>query len=80
MYKHFVTLVYGRAGILFACLLVSTGIFFLPLGVWIRAYLAMGVVMIIQTTISLARTLRDIEETDKPVVLHRSNGRLNQLT
>lgn len=53
------------ASFISACLLVGAGIFFLPLDVWIRAYLVMGVVMIIQTAISLTKTLRDIEETDK---------------
>ncbi len=47
--------------------LTAVGIFFLPLDVWMKGYLAMGVAMAVSSAISLAKTLRDIEEAAKLV-------------
>jgi len=67
--KHssaWVSFVYGS----FAASIVLTGggIFFLPVDVWIKGYLAMGMAMIVQTAISVTKTIRDNEESGR---LHR---------
>ena len=50
-----------------ALLMVAIGIFFLPLDVWIKGYLAMGVVLLIQSCITLTKTMRDVHEGEKLV-------------
>ena len=50
-----------------ALLMVAAGIFFLPLDVWIKGYLAMGVVLLIQSCITLTKTIRDNDEAGKLV-------------
>jgi len=50
-----------------ALLMVAVGIFFLPLDVWIKGYLAMGVVLLIQSCITLTKTMRDVHEGEKLV-------------
>jgi len=50
-----------------ALLMVAAGIFFLPLDVWIKGYLAMGVVLLIQSCITLTKTMRDVHEGEKLV-------------
>jgi hypothetical protein len=43
------------------------GIFFLPLDLWVRGYLAMGLTMSIQSCITMTKTLRDMHEASKLV-------------
>ena len=50
-----------------ALLMVAIGLFFLPLDVWIKGYLAMGVVLLIQSCITLTKTMRDVHEGEKLV-------------
>jgi hypothetical protein len=50
-----------------ALLMVTAGIFFLPVDPWIKAYLAMGVVLLIQSCITLTKTMRDVHEGGKLV-------------
>ncbi len=45
-----------------SALMVGGGIFALPLDWWIRAYLAMGMGMLVQSCFTLAKTLRDVHE------------------
>ena len=42
--------------------MVGIGIVFLPLDVWIKGYLAMGVAMLIQSCITVTKTIRDQHE------------------
>ncbi len=44
---------------------MSVGIFYLPVDAWIKGYLAMGMLFSIGSTISLAKTTRDIEESKR---------------
>jgi hypothetical protein len=60
-----VTFTYASFGA--ALLMVAAGIFFLPLDVWIKGYLAMGVVLLIQSCITLTKTMRDVHEGEKLV-------------
>jgi hypothetical protein len=45
--------------------MIGIGIVYAPIDVWIKAYFAMGVIMIIQSSITLTKTLRDIQESEK---------------
>jgi hypothetical protein len=48
----------------FACslLMVAIGIYFLPLDPWVKGYMAMGVVLLIQSCITMTKTVRDVHE------------------
>ena len=45
--------------------MVAIGVFFLPLDLWIKGYLAMGIVMLIQSCITLTKTVRDVHESSR---------------
>ena len=47
--------------------LSALGIFFLPLDIWMRGFLVMGFAMAVSSSITLAKTLRDVEESAKLV-------------
>lgn len=44
---------------------MAIGIFYLPVDAWIKGYLSMGTLFSIGSTISLAKTTRDIEESKR---------------
>ncbi len=43
------------------------GIVLLPLEIWIKGYLAMGVAMLVQSCITVTKTVRDMHEGEKLV-------------
>jgi len=45
--------------------LVAIGIFYLPIELWMKGYLTMGVAMLIQTCITMTKTVRDVHESNK---------------
>lgn len=45
--------------------LVAVGVFFLPVDLWMKGYLTMGVVMLVQTCVTLTKTVRDVHESNK---------------
>ncbi|WP_375777035.1 YiaA/YiaB family inner membrane protein [Bradyrhizobium sp. ma5] len=45
--------------------LVAVGVFFLPIDLWMKGYLTMGIVMLVQTCITLTKTVRDNYESGK---------------
>src|SRR3954454_24405153 len=47
--------------------MVAVGVFFLPLDLWIKGYLAMGIVMLVQSCVTLTKTVRDMHEGGKMV-------------
>ena len=47
--------------------MVAAGIFFLPVDLWIKGYLSMGIVMLIQSCVTLTKTLRDVHESGRLV-------------
>jgi hypothetical protein len=47
--------------------MVAVGIFFLPLGPWVKGYLAMGVVLLVQSCVTVTKTMRDMHEGDRLV-------------
>jgi hypothetical protein len=46
-------------------LMVGGGIVSLPLDWWIRAYFAMGVAMVVQSSFTLAKNIRDVHEASR---------------
>jgi hypothetical protein len=48
-------------------LLVGGGIFQLPLDLWMRAYLVMGVTMVVQSCFTLAKNIRDLHEANRMI-------------
>jgi hypothetical protein len=47
--------------------MVAIGILFMPMDLWIKGYFAMGVVMLIQSCITVTKTVRDLHESTKLV-------------
>jgi hypothetical protein len=47
--------------------MLGVGIVFLPLELWAKGYLIMGVVSLIQSCITLTKTMRDMHESVKLV-------------
>ena len=45
--------------------LTLTGVYYLPVDLWIKGYFGMGVLFMVGSTLSLAKTLRDEHEADK---------------
>jgi hypothetical protein len=43
-------------------LMLGTGIVFLPIDIWMRGYLGIGVLMVVQACLTLAKTQRDMAE------------------
>ena len=48
-----------------ACLMVGGGIFMMPVDLWVRGYLLIGMVMLIQSAINVTKTLRDNHENQR---------------
>ena len=48
-----------------AAFLVGIGVFFLPIDLWMKGYLTMGIVMLVQTCVTLTKTIRDNHESSK---------------
>jgi hypothetical protein len=48
-----------------AFFMVAAGIYFLPVDLWTKSYLAMGVTMLIQSCVSVTKTARDKHEAEK---------------
>jgi hypothetical protein len=47
--------------------MVGAGVALMPLDMWIKGYFAMGVAMIIQSCITMTKTIRDVHESSKLV-------------
>jgi hypothetical protein len=47
--------------------MVAIGIYFLPLDPWVKGYMAMGVVLLIQSCITMTKTVRDVHEGERLV-------------
>jgi hypothetical protein len=43
------------------------GVFFLPLDVWIKGYMLMGIAMLVSSSISVTKTIRDVQEAARLV-------------
>jgi hypothetical protein len=60
-----VTFTYASFGA--AAFLVAIGVYFLPVDLWIKGYLAMGIAMLIQSCVTLTKTVRDVHESSRLV-------------
>lgn len=47
--------------------MVGLGVFFLPVDLWIKGYLAMGIVMLAQSCVTMTKTVRDMHESSRLV-------------
>ena len=47
--------------------MVALGVYFLPVDLWIKGYLAMGILMLVQCCVTLTKTVRDMHESGKLV-------------
>ena len=47
--------------------MVGFGILFAPIDIWIKAYFAMGAALLVQSCITMTKTLRDVHESSKLV-------------
>lgn len=43
------------------------GVFFLPIDLWVKGYLLMGLLMLVSSTVIVTKTLRDVEESKRLV-------------
>ena len=50
-----------------AAAMVAAGILFLTLDWWAKGYLAMGVVMLVQSCVTMTKTVRDMHEASRLV-------------
>jgi len=48
-------------------IMVMGGIVLMPLDIWMKGYFAMGVIMLIQTCVTMTKTIRDVHEGSKLV-------------
>jgi hypothetical protein len=56
---------YASFGI--SLLMVLGGVVLMPIDLWLRGYLALGVLMVVQSSITLSKTLRDAAESARLV-------------
>jgi hypothetical protein len=47
--------------------MVALGVYYLPIDFWMKGYLAMGIVMLIQSCVTLTKTIRDLHESGRLV-------------
>jgi hypothetical protein len=50
-----------------AAFMLALGIYMMPLDLWGKGYLAMGILMLVQTTVNVTKTIRDNAESEKPI-------------
>ncbi|MBO9101571.1 MULTISPECIES: YiaA/YiaB family inner membrane protein [Rhizobium] len=48
-----------------AAIMLAVGLYMMPLDLWGKGYLTMGIVMLVQTTVNITKTLRDNSEAEK---------------
>jgi hypothetical protein len=60
-----VTFTYANMALSLA--LTLGGVFFLPLDLWIKGYMLMGIAMLVSSTLTVAKTSRDSHEAAKLV-------------
>jgi hypothetical protein len=47
--------------------MVAVGLFYLPIDLWMKGYLTMGMIMMVQCCVTLTKTVRDMHESGKLV-------------
>lgn len=48
-----------------AAVMLAVGLYMMPLDLWGKGYLVMGILMLVQTTVNITKTLRDNVEAEK---------------
>jgi hypothetical protein len=48
-----------------AALMLALGIYLMPLDLWGKGYLTMGILMLVQTAVNVTKTIRDNQEAEK---------------
>ena len=48
-----------------AAFMLFVGLYMMPIDLWGKGYLAMGILMLVQTTVNITKTLRDNAESEK---------------
>ncbi|MGV3552996.1 YiaA/YiaB family inner membrane protein [Rhizobium sp.] len=48
-----------------AAFMLALGIYMMPLDLWGKGYLTMGILMLVQTTVNVTKTIRDNAESEK---------------
>ena len=47
--------------------MVAVGVFYLPIDLWMKGYLTMGILMLVQCCVTLTKTVRDMHESSRMV-------------
>jgi hypothetical protein len=55
------------ANMLLSLVLTLGGIYFLPIDLWVKGYMLMGVTMLVSSAITVTKTLRDVQESARLV-------------
>jgi hypothetical protein len=55
------------ANVVASLFLTLGGIYFLPIDLWIKGYMLMGVTMLVSSTVTATKTVRDVQEAGKLV-------------
>lgn len=48
-----------------AAVMLAIGIYLMPLDLWGKGYLTMGILMLVQTAVNVTKTIRDNQEAEK---------------
>jgi hypothetical protein len=54
---------FNYANMAIALAMTIGGVLFLPLDIWIKGYLLMGIAMLLSSSISITKTIRDVQES-----------------
>jgi hypothetical protein len=56
---------FNYANVLIALTMTIGGVLFLPLDIWIKGYMMMGIAMLVSSSISVTKTIRDVQEAGR---------------
>ena len=54
---------FNYANVIIALAMTVGGVLFLPLEIWIKGYMLMGIVMLVSSSVSVTKTIRDVQES-----------------
>ena len=56
---------FNYANVAIALAMTVGGVFFLPLEVWAKGYMLMGIAMLLSSAVSVTKTIRDVQESSR---------------
>jgi hypothetical protein len=56
---------FNYANVLIALVMTIGGVLFLPMDIWIKGYMLMGIAMLVSSSISVTKTIRDVQEAGR---------------